>query len=238
MVCGCSSCSTCGCSPCSCGTSATRPAPAPYYNEAGSSQETHCQSVNLQFFATAIASANDFVMPACNNLAVITFPGVTQVQIGSYLWSSIVGYLKVESFDYRVHEVTVLNECLLGNVVAGTIIPRCTLFNITDSPYGIASSSSTITATGNQLINASPISTRITFVIGADGTKGVRLPAFPQPGREHFIYNEYFLDLNLYPGTVGDKLNGIAGTPIVIPSHKGAVAHSKSIDQWWVGLLT
>jgi hypothetical protein len=241
MGCGCSSnCNNCGQSPCQCvGTTGLRPAPAPYYNQAGQSQETHCQSIVQQFFATAIASSADFVMPGCNNLGILKFPNVTQVQIGSYLWNNIVGYLLVTAFDYGTQEVTVKNECLIGNIPPGSVIPKCSIFNVVDSPYGINSSNSTITASGADLASATPIFTRVSFINGSDGNKGVRLPQNPVGGQEFIIHNTVNAVLKLYPGEAADSLNGVSGgTAKLISGYGSALVHSVDNTAWWAGLMT
>lgn len=120
-----------GVQPCSpgCGTGAS-----PFYNQAGAIQETHCQSTTVQQFVASLALDTDFVMPACDTEAIITFSGLAQIQIGSYLWSVTYGYLNVTGFDSLSGEVTVMNECQAVNAAPGTVVPRCTLFNVVDPP--------------------------------------------------------------------------------------------------------
>lgn len=133
-------CQTCGgviaantadetCNACTCtGT------PAPYYNQGCAVQESHCMPVINQVFVTALSNAFSFIIPACNKTAIITFPGLVSIQIGSYLWSSTYGYLVVTEFDSQSGQVRVMNECLTGNAAPGTAVPRCSLFNVVDPP--------------------------------------------------------------------------------------------------------
>lgn len=126
------SCASCGTSPCQC--SSQQSSVTPYYNCGTSIQETHCQSITQQIFVTAISSGNSFVMPACNIKAEIYFPGLANIQIGSYLWNVQIGYLNVTDFDFLSQKVTVMNECQDGNIAPGTVINQCALFNVVDPP--------------------------------------------------------------------------------------------------------
>lgn len=128
----CSTCNNGSCSGCcggGCGGSTS-----PFYNQAGVIQETHCQSTTVQQFVASLASGSSFVMPGCNETTVITFPGLSRLQVGSYLWSATYGYLVVTAFDSLSGQVTALNECQTGNAAAGTVIPACTLFNVVGPP--------------------------------------------------------------------------------------------------------
>ena len=137
MTCGCGNNSGCGCNSCQSNCQCNTPAKSsvsPYYNQAGCVQETHCQSVIQTVFVTALASKSDFIVPNCNGFGIINFEGLANIQIGSYLWNATFGYFLVTAFDYMSGDVTIKNECLLGNAAPGTSIPRCTLFNIVDPP--------------------------------------------------------------------------------------------------------
>lgn len=122
----------CGCSPCQCGQKGTLP--TPYYNQAPGVEECHKQVVIQQSFVTAISTVTAFNMPACNTTAVITIPGLTKMQVGSYIWNVTFGYLLVVGFDYVNQQVTVKNECTAGNAAPGTAVPACTMFNVVDPP--------------------------------------------------------------------------------------------------------
>lgn len=117
------------CSNCSCGGT-----PAPYYNQGGAVQEEHYVPTTVNRFVTALSVSCAFVMPACGKTAAIRFDGLGQMLVGSYLWNPLYGFLLVTRFDSLTGDVVVQNECLTGNAVPGTIIPKCTLFNITVPP--------------------------------------------------------------------------------------------------------
>lgn len=132
--CGCSgsqinSSDQCAASACGCGGNAL-----PFYNQAGLIQETHCQSMTVVQYAASLSLTMDFVMPAVGGEAIVMFQGLTQIQIGSYLWNATYGYLLVTAFDPYSGEVTVENDGYYNNAAAGTVIPRCSLFNITAPP--------------------------------------------------------------------------------------------------------
>lgn len=135
-----SSCNSCGCSTGTCGCVRPQTAvPMPFYEQACEVQETHVEQIIYESYATTVKTSSTFNMPACNATATLTVPGLKNIQIGSYLWNATYGYLKVESFDYLASQVVVRNECQTGNAAAGTSIPACTLFTVTDPPHDAGS---------------------------------------------------------------------------------------------------
>lgn len=122
----------CGCSPCQCGQRGS--IQTPYYNQAPGVEECHKQVVVQQSFVTAVSTVTAFNMPACDSTAIITIPGLTKIQVGSYLWNVTYGYLLVVGFDYVNQQITVKNECQAGNAAPGTAVPACTMFNVVDPP--------------------------------------------------------------------------------------------------------
>lgn len=135
-----SSCNSCGCSTGTCGCVRPQTAvPMPFYEQACEVQETHVEQIIYESYATTVKTSSTFNMPACDATATLTVPGLKNIQIGSYLWNATYGYLKVESFDYLAAQVVVRNECQTGNAAAGTSIPACTLFTVTDPPHDAGS---------------------------------------------------------------------------------------------------
>lgn len=225
------------CNVCNCQTSV--PLQTSYYDCNGNVQETHCQSVVQQLFATAISNSSDFVMPLCNASVAVQFPGVIQLQKDSYLWSGACGYLRVQSFDHINQVAVLINDCIVGNALPGAIIARCTLFNVVDSPMGVSLNSSSLGATGNSLMTASQIITHITFVTAADGVKGVKLPATPTVGSEYVIYNTAGYALNIYPGSAGDQINVLGiGNPLIVLAYGSAIINALNTSQWWAGRMS
>lgn len=121
--------SGCGCSPCRCSVS-TLASPAPFYTQHGQSQESHCCPEVIKCFAMAISPTNDFIMPSCGSSAIVTFEGITSIQIGSYLWNVTFGYLLVTDINYLTYEVTLYNDCYATNAAPGTFIPKTSLFSL------------------------------------------------------------------------------------------------------------
>lgn len=65
-----------------------------------------------------------------------------------------------------------------------------------------------LAALGSSQATAAPLSATVTNVTGADGTKGVRLPASPRPGAFFAVYNATATNgLPVYPGN-GAAING------------------------------
>jgi len=137
MACTCSGNSTASCGEaCSvCGDTCSPNTPTPYYNQAGAVQECHSQPYVQQILVAALSSGTDFIMPACGVETVVSFYGLTVLQIGSYLWNEDYGYLRVTAFNSLSGETKVINDCLAPNAAPGTLIPRCTLFTPTAPPW-------------------------------------------------------------------------------------------------------
>lgn len=73
----------------------------------------------------------------------------------------------------------------------------------------------TLAAAGSAQGDAAAIVNQVTFVSGADGTTGVRLP-LATAGRLHFVYNLHAsAGLNVYPGS-GDDINDGTGDQAVV----------------------
>lgn len=133
----------CNSNPCQCGNGGcVTSAPTPFYNQAGGVQENHNTTVVQQQFVTSLTTSSAFNVPACEENATITIPGLQKIQIGSYLWNSVYGYFQVISFDYLSSQVTIKNTCIASCVEGvtyaspGSAVPSCTQFNVVDPPCG------------------------------------------------------------------------------------------------------
>lgn len=122
MVC---SCSNNNCSSCSGSCS-----PTPYYNQAGAVQECHEQPLVIQNLVAALSSSSEFVLPGCGQEAIVTFRGLTALQVGCYLWNATYGHLRVTYFNPLNGETHLTNDCFPNNVDPGAVVPRCTLFTV------------------------------------------------------------------------------------------------------------
>lgn len=116
---------------CGCPLPAT---PAPFYANTPSCVESHCQIVNNQYFAVAICTAYAFNMPACDETALVYFPNVKVLPVGTNLWSQPYGYLEVIAFDSVSGAATLRNNCEPDNAAAGTPVPACTCFTVGPTP--------------------------------------------------------------------------------------------------------
>lgn len=120
-------CGNCRCEQCS--------GPAPFFNQAPACQESHTKVLQQQLYHTAVSIDKPFNMPACGSSVSISLAGVLSLIPGSYLWNPNFGYLLVTAFDPVTGFVSVMNDCNESNVVPGTKVPSCTLFNVVDPPY-------------------------------------------------------------------------------------------------------
>jgi len=80
----------------------------------------------------------------------------------------------------------------------------------------------TIVAAGSTLATGTAITTATTYVTGADGTKGVTLPA-AQIGQQYLVFNNGGSALKIYPSAATIAINGgTAGAAISVGANKGA----------------
>jgi hypothetical protein len=104
-----------------------------------------------------------------------------------------------------------------------------------DSTVGsglVLSDVGTVAADGGNVGNAAAITAHVTIVTGADGTKGVKLPAGATTGEVYVVSNSAGNALKIY--AAGETLNGVtAGTALSIAANKGALC-VKSGDTTWV----
>lgn len=90
-----------------------------------------------------------------------------------------------------------------------------------------------ITAAGTTQATATPIGAPLANVSGADGTKGVRLPAIIRAGQCVAVYNATALNgLNVYPNTGATINGGAANTPISIEGKTLALFMAVSATNW------
>jgi len=121
-------CSSCGSSSsCSCTGTA-------FYNEADVCAEDNCEKIYEQQFTFAVCPTNSWNVPLCGQAAVLSVSGILGASIGSYLWNNSFGYFQVTAVDTDKETITVTNTCVEGNAAAGTQIPKCTCFIVTDTP--------------------------------------------------------------------------------------------------------
>jgi len=107
MACGCSDCCTDCCTDCTC--------------------ENVCTAMEIE---------NAWNVPSCLSYAVLSIPGLSVALIGSYIYNPTYGWFKVTAFDSVNSQVTVLNECPIGNAAVGTAVPAGTTFIFGGPPSG------------------------------------------------------------------------------------------------------
>jgi hypothetical protein len=73
-------------------------------------------------------------MPACGETAILYFPSVKILPVGTYLWAQTYGYLKVLAFDSLTGAATAQNNCDINNAAPGTYVPACTCFLVGPTP--------------------------------------------------------------------------------------------------------
>jgi hypothetical protein len=85
-------------------------------------------------------------------------------------------------------------------------------------PIPVSFNAATAAAAGSTQATATPLTASVNHVTGADGTKGVRLPAIAQPGQIVAVYNATSAQaLKVYPPT-GGTINGGAANAAVTQS--------------------
>lgn len=83
---------------------------------------------------TALQAANSWNIPSCSKEAVLSFPGLATVLIGSYVYNPTYGMFLITGFNSITGAVTVFNECLDMNAAPGTTVPALTTFIFTAPP--------------------------------------------------------------------------------------------------------
>lgn len=144
-----SCCNQCRCTPCRCVES--------------SCQRSQCESV-----CTALVSDNAWNVPACDAEAVISFPGLSTILIGTYLYNPTYGRFLVTGFNSINGEVTIENTCLAENAAPGTIVPAGTEFVFSTLPETTEWTDWTpvITTNGTATVSGESIGTARYFTIG------------------------------------------------------------------------
>lgn len=106
---------------------------------------------------------------------------------------------------------------------------------------GICGFEASLAALGSVQGDAAPILTSMVIVTGADGTKGVILPASPA-GEEVWIFNSSASALKVYPDTgaaisVAGTGLGAANTALSVAANK-AVVFKRFLTTQWIAITT
>lgn len=151
--CGCGNCGAlpgvpCGCLPATpvstipccddafrdCGGSRLPATAAPFYDNTPVCEEDHCKQVTVREYLVSLPIASAWNVPACNNFATVSVPGLKAIEVGSYLWNSTYGYFEVTAFNKAAQQITIQNGCNDGNAAPGTLIPSNSLFVVAPPP--------------------------------------------------------------------------------------------------------
>ena len=137
------SCSKCNSNDCSCSNVVNANAEPPF-SCAPLCKEDHTQYVCDEKFVTVVRPANAWNVPACGETAVLSVGEVDDVHIGSYIWSSEHGYYEIVSFDRIKKDITIKNNCAVGNSDEGAQVGANSTFIISDPPASSVSSQSNL----------------------------------------------------------------------------------------------
>ena len=122
-------CSHCGSSkPCGCR------APRPYYLEEDVCLEDNKEYVICNQYSFSVTATNSWNVPLCGQIATLDVEGIKNISLGTYIWNINYGYFQVSGYNVQAGTITIVNPCLTGNSPAGTVIPACTSFTVTDPP--------------------------------------------------------------------------------------------------------
>lgn len=110
--------------------------------------------------------------------------------------------------------------------------------NITGNLTGNAFvSAAAVAAAGSTQTNAAAVTVGFTNVTGADGTKGVRLPA-AIAGSVAYIRNAAAQPLKVYPAT-GDKINGgTADAAVIMENSTTMIIIALDTTDWYTLVFT
>lgn len=127
-----SRCGRCNSNNCCCTTACST---TPYYTQVDVCEEDNCEKIYVNQFSFGICPDVSWNVPSCGQASLLSVPGVVGVSLGSYIWNASYGYFQIISVDPVKGLVGVANLCTVGNVDAGTQVPKCTCFVITDFPH-------------------------------------------------------------------------------------------------------
>lgn len=96
--------------------------------------ENHAVETIVERFDASVQISNSWTIPDCNGTATLIVPDLVVAAIGSFLWHPDYGYFEIVSFDTDTGELLVRNNCTEGNAAAGTEVPSCTTFIVSDPP--------------------------------------------------------------------------------------------------------
>lgn len=92
-----------------------------------------------------------------------------------------------------------------------------------------------VAATGSAIGDAAQLTTGVSIVTGADGTKAVKLPATPKIGELCIVLNsDESSALEIFPGEAGDSINSAsAGAAFTVAAMGMFIAIATSNAQWY-----
>lgn len=189
--------SPCTCSG-ACGCQSGVPAtPAPFYAQAPGCEESHSQVIVQNQYVTGLMISNTVNMPAVHlppagaATTTLIIPGLSKINVGSFLWHPVYGYLKVVGFDYASSTVTVTNEGQALNASAGTEIRSCTLFTVVDNPSDAGPCANTLQTSGALLVCKDGV------VAPLDGTVAGQIPVLANAATNEVIFTSVDVPLKL-----------------------------------------
>lgn len=106
--------------------------------------EDHTKYVCDEKYNVTIKPSNAWNVPDCGETAVLAVSELSQIHIGAYIWSATYGYFEVTAHNKTTGEITVQNNCNTGNAAAGTEVPACSSFIVSDPPAATTSGQSSI----------------------------------------------------------------------------------------------
>lgn len=109
--------------------------PTPYYKEGTASvTQNHSSVFKDTQYAAGVRIIEQFVVPALGTDISINAPNLTDIVVGSYLWSPAYGYLKIVHWDSCTKTLGLLNEDMQGGAIPGTVVSENSLFAVTARP--------------------------------------------------------------------------------------------------------
>lgn len=131
-------CPSCSCyntaEQCGCGSSAPY-TPQPYYTAAPLCEEQCGPTAKVYNPGMLVTPKNQWNIPEVGENAILAVEGFCNFHIGSYIWSSVYGYLEIVGWNQDVGQLTVRNNGHESNASDGTPVPLCSTFIVTDPPF-------------------------------------------------------------------------------------------------------
>lgn len=100
----------------------------------------NCTSIYNKSFDATVTFTSNWNIPQCDQYAYVYVSDASRILLDSIFWNPTYGYFKVISISLTTNRLEIQNLCIGDDIpAAGTQVPACTPFVISQSPYAPSS---------------------------------------------------------------------------------------------------